>query len=523
MTFLPIVERELRVAARLTVTYRNRTLVAGAVTAVAVIVMLFGSLANSPARVGGMMFQILAYLALIFCLLEGVRKTADCLSEEKREGTLGLLFLTDLKGYDVILGKLAATSLNSIYGLLSTLPVLALPLLMGGVTPGEFWRVVLALANALFFSLCVGIWISSRSRQENRAMAGTLLVVGLFVVLPLLSRIGVLFQFSPFFAFETAFATVYPRSKEGYFWSLVLTQLISWSLLFWAASAVPRSWQEGQACSPWSNWQPWQFGDPSKRAESRAQMLEINPALWLAGRNLAHRNFLLLLIAVAGICSAAFVLRSNSIPLPVFVALAWSINFALKIRLAAQAAHCLAEARQNNALEMLLATPLTVDEIIHGQILALKRIFQVPIIIILSLEAAGLAGGVFTSASRGGGDFVGLVLSGAFWLLYLTVFILDVVAVTWAGMWFGLSSRKESQAALKTILFVLVAPLFALILSCFGIVFIIGSQIFWILGPRTRLRAEFRNFAAQPCAFEPAGSGWLPGGSQPANAVPPRI
>ena len=34
--------------------------------------------------------------------------TADCLSEEKREGTLGLLFLTDLRGYDIVVSSSSA-------------------------------------------------------------------------------------------------------------------------------------------------------------------------------------------------------------------------------------------------------------------------------------------------------------------------------------------------------------------------------------------------------------------------------
>ena len=53
------------------------------------------------------LFGVLTGTAVLYCLLSGVRSTADCLSVEKREGTLGLLFLTDLKGYDVVLGKLA--------------------------------------------------------------------------------------------------------------------------------------------------------------------------------------------------------------------------------------------------------------------------------------------------------------------------------------------------------------------------------------------------------------------------------
>src|SRR5256885_5281345 len=63
------------------------------------------------------LFRALFGFAFVYCLFIGARLTADCLSEEKREGTLGLLFLTDLKGYDVVFGKLAATSVNSIYAL----------------------------------------------------------------------------------------------------------------------------------------------------------------------------------------------------------------------------------------------------------------------------------------------------------------------------------------------------------------------------------------------------------------------
>src|SRR5580698_6968340 len=111
MTFLPIVERELRVAARLPATYRNRVIVAGLFVIVAFFVLTFGTLATNPGGMGWSIFWFLAYVVLAFCLIEGVRKTSNCISEEKREGTLGLLFLTDLKGYDIVLGKLAGNSL----------------------------------------------------------------------------------------------------------------------------------------------------------------------------------------------------------------------------------------------------------------------------------------------------------------------------------------------------------------------------------------------------------------------------
>src|SRR5438034_7974520 len=152
MRFLPIVGRELRVAARRRGTYWLRSGVALGVVIAATFIFLM-SLRDPPREVGPIIFYVLTGASLLYCLLAGLRSTADCLSEEKREGTLGLLFLTDLKGYDIVLGKLACTSLKSFYGMLAVFPVLAISLLLGGVAPGEFWRVMLVAVNNLFFSL----------------------------------------------------------------------------------------------------------------------------------------------------------------------------------------------------------------------------------------------------------------------------------------------------------------------------------------------------------------------------------
>src|SRR5215218_10324067 len=166
MTFLPIVERELRVAARRRTTYWLRSAIALGAIIIGVCVDL--SYHNRPPReFGQSLFQILSMLSLLYSLVAGVRSTADCLSEEKREGTLGLLFLTDLKGYDIVSGKLVANSVNTFYGLLSAFPVLAISLLMGGVTSGEFWRVTLVATNLLFFSLSIGMFASSICRDER--------------------------------------------------------------------------------------------------------------------------------------------------------------------------------------------------------------------------------------------------------------------------------------------------------------------------------------------------------------------
>src|SRR5947208_11263799 len=172
MTFLPIVGRELRVTARRRGTYWNRAL-----SALAAILIFGGALifeAQAPPKeLGQHVFNILSGFFLLSSLAAGVRYTADCLSEEKREGTLGLLFLTDLRGYDVVLGKLLARSLNAAYGLTAIFPLLAVTLTMGGVTAGEFWRMALVCLNTIFFSLAAGVLVSSLSQQNHRAMTVT--------------------------------------------------------------------------------------------------------------------------------------------------------------------------------------------------------------------------------------------------------------------------------------------------------------------------------------------------------------
>src|SRR5258708_3664704 len=92
-----------------------------------------------PAQQGRYLFLTLFGTAFVCCLLTGAQWTADSVSAEKREGTLGLLFLTDLKSFDIVLGKLAVTSLNSVYGVLAIVPVVALPVQLGGITGTELW------------------------------------------------------------------------------------------------------------------------------------------------------------------------------------------------------------------------------------------------------------------------------------------------------------------------------------------------------------------------------------------------
>src|SRR6185503_15315511 len=185
MRFLPIVERELRVGARRRSTYSLRLLAALVAFVICLWLCLIPTRGQPPTVLGKSLFGTLSTAAIAYCLLIGPFITADCLSSEKRDGTLGLLFLTDLSSLDVVLGKWVATSLSAFYGLLAVLPSLGIPLLLGGVTPGEYGRVALSVVNAILFSLTAGMLVSALSREQTKAILGSfILVLALSGLLP---------------------------------------------------------------------------------------------------------------------------------------------------------------------------------------------------------------------------------------------------------------------------------------------------------------------------------------------------
>src|SRR3954462_2889218 len=99
MIVLSIVDRELRVASRRSSPYVGRLLIAG--LAIGVGFFLYLANLSEPKHVlASRAFIGLSVVAFCYWLASGWIFAANSLSEEEREGTLGLLFLTSLRGYD---------------------------------------------------------------------------------------------------------------------------------------------------------------------------------------------------------------------------------------------------------------------------------------------------------------------------------------------------------------------------------------------------------------------------------------
>ncbi len=535
--FLPIVERELRVASRKAVTIWSRFAAALIAVGIFVFTCLSTAGANSAQGAGSELFQTLRWLAFFYCLSAGPRLTADCISEEKREGTLGLLFLTDLRGYDVMAGKLVSSSVHGVYSLLAMLPVMGIPLLLGGVTAGDFWRSALTLVGALAFSLVSGLFVSVRARSQRGAAAGTSFLILFFTaLLPLcagflkmmsdLHKIPVPEPLYLLFLIPSPGYAQFLASNPGnlnqdpLFWASVgTTWALTIGLFLLSAAMLPRCWQDVPVTKPGRNWFRrlvlWMNGGSSGLGAFRTMTLEASPVMWLALRHRLRANSILLgivpfLAAWLWCCWKFRDDRFDDYLWPASIVIAVSLHLVLKWSAALESSRMLSRDVRSGAFELVLSTPLSVREILRGQLLALKRQFFFPTLIVLVFDLTIFG---FYTVRAGESDVVERLQIAAMLFAGMLMLVCDLWTLFWVGMWVAISAARANRVTGAVIGRVLFWPWIALYLTAaiFGVLFqaglgFWGNLIEWFLygsaidyflyrWASTHLREEFRSRA----------------------------
>lgn len=514
MTLPPLVERELRVASRQRNTYRFRiaaALIAGVIGIAFVSLTLIGAFPVAKASLGRGLFSILSWIAFITAMGSGPFLTSDSLSQERREGTLGLLFLTPLRGPEIVLGKLLSTSLRSGYAMLAVLPVMGISLTLGGIAATEFWKTVLALMTALEVSLAAGLLCSAVCRESQKALGLTLLVLAVLnlagpavdallqtsAAVPPIGR-----QVSPGYLF--LIATAWGRVP---FWSsLLVNQIVVGALLGLTCLMVHRNWREGgdAAGAGWSR--RWGFGSrrsAATRSPAMRQRLEDNPAYWLACRHGWLSRCLWVLAGILTVGTLGLGLAVGFDPDDpwnyawMLAGTLWSvIALLLYLATAMQAVRLPAEARRSGVLELLLTTPLSEARIVDGQWRGLMRMIGLPLLVCLLMELVAtyasqqMSQQQLTAAMKSAPPLVALTNappgtvpgiatnlvslvpgSPGFavpppWVpvllsvLSALTFVANLAAIAWAGIWLGLVSKSANIATLKTLIYVQVIPAF---------------------------------------------------------------
>lgn len=509
------------------VTYRVR--VGAVVLALAILGLVqILNFSPNPTQRGLTVMTILTVLGMAYCFLEGLRGTSDCLSSERREGTLRLLFLTELKGYDVVAGKLAAASLNSFYGLLAILPILGITTLMGGVTGGDFWRVMLVLINTLVFCLSVGMWNSSRYEESMKSAAQTVQWLIIFIgIFPFIDRVAAmsgkqtpLELFSPGYACWMAFDLRY-RAAPGSFWiSNVMIFCASLVFLGLASRRVIRLSRDDPE-------KVIQSIEHQKSISSRVKappksLLEKNPAQWLASYKTGGSK-LLVVYCVLLVVSMLAALSTRVGTLAIVIGVNYSVYFITAWILVTLFVHqtnrIFFHGRKDGSLELLLSTPIQVEDVLKGQRQAMKTLMNIIIVVNAFLTGIRAIFWWLSSASSGMGLSGYLIMN----LASIVSMVFMVHASTWVAMWQSLSTANQTRAIARTFFFTVIVPV--LIVYVFIIPFQILSRFFgnWLWWPSTltqlievgiylglliwarkRLRTEFLNL-------------WL-GGFQPKGA-----
>jgi ABC-type transport system involved in multi-copper enzyme maturation permease subunit len=416
---------------------------------------------------GEMVFGVVSFYTLLIALLAGVFLASDCLSEERREGTLGLLFLTDLKGYDVVLGKFAAVSLNAFYGLLAIFPVMALPLLWGGVTGAEFWRTCLALVNCLFFSVAAAMWMSALCKSAYRAVSTAICLIVVVITIGAIAsafsssaaKFGQLCFYisaiSPLTSFRHASDARFFHQGSAYWTSLAISNAAGWlflGLASWRLNLI------AEKAEPKSGWR--RIFSPALlrgKTSQHRELLEVNPVLWLLEDSRRPRVISWSLAIIGG---GVLLVVSARAPMSIMAntTLAWPFYFLMKVFFAIQACRFFAEARRAGALELLCCTPMSMRLMIQGQWAALRGIFLWPVTVLMLCQLGCLC---FLGASvvRGGMP-VGFM---GFYVPFLVLkqianAVADFFAIGYFGMWLALTLQKPANAAGLTILYVVVLP-----------------------------------------------------------------
>ena len=469
MTLLPIVTRELLVAARRPPTYRSRAASAG--LALGLGAFLYANAPMSAAQLGEMLFAALSFLALLSCLLSGARHTAECISAERRDQTLGLLFLTDLRSYDVTLGKLVAGLVPSIQGLLAIVPVIAVPILIGGVSGLQVVRVVVVLLLTMFYSLTLGLWISTwfeRGRRAAGLTAGLMLALALgpYFIAGVWTSVNqsqppeIMFIASPVYAQWVALAGSGTGILRPHFGVALLLLIVpAWLFLWLATRRLPRLIRDRAETRRRSDRRA--AGGPRARGHSaaavayRRQWLDRNPFCWLAARDrrapLRVWAVLGFLVVGAAVFAALFPTGDSGLEDGRYFMLSIALHLMLRVWIVNAVTARLGEDRVSGALELLLSTPLTPAEVVQGQWLALRRQFLGPVLGVLALDAW-----ICTAILR---DVpADAKLAAAAYGCRAIILLADIWALGWTGIWQALQGRGPTQAATNTFARVFVAP-----------------------------------------------------------------
>jgi hypothetical protein len=387
----PIIEREFRVARRKKFALQTRWWTAFAAAIVTLLLLL---LTRDSRTAGKKVFDFLLFLGGYLAIIQTPRIAADLFSAERRNNTLGLLFLTGMTAFELFLSKLFSGALIAFNSLLAIFPFLSVPFLLGGVSFSQFLGAISFLPNLLLFTLSLSLLASVLCKDESTALLLVALGgVAICLGLPAVYYAGKVFTGTP--GIPAAWLILSPAygpymvtraflvGSMAEFWlNSLITFGLSVAALATAAWTLARSWRDKPESFARATWRQrfdeWVRGSPTWRLSLRRRWLDEAPFVWLAACD-RQPVFVCLAVIVgvtilwlAGLWAWGLAWRGavNCLITAIFLnaTLIWIFSYTAGKRIG--------EDRRSGALELLLTTPMWIPEIVDGQLVALKLQFK---------------------------------------------------------------------------------------------------------------------------------------------------
>lgn len=135
------------------------------------------------ARFGALAFQLVVPLELLIVMFLAAVTTAANVAQEKDRRTLVLLLLTRLRSREIVLGKLGASLLGVANMVLSSLPLLLIFPLLGGVSVLQALSAMAVIMVTAFWCASLGALFGFWREKTFQALAITILAIATWCVL----------------------------------------------------------------------------------------------------------------------------------------------------------------------------------------------------------------------------------------------------------------------------------------------------------------------------------------------------
>jgi ABC-type Na+ efflux pump permease subunit len=438
----PVAQRELREGARRPLNYWLRVGAGAAGLLMVVYVLLSHARLKNENIMGLFLFPRLHFMLMGLICLVAPCMTADCIAREKRDGTLGLLFLTPLTAGGIVAGKGLAQGLRALTLWVALAPVLTIPFLMGGIGWAEASAALALEFSALVLCLAAGLLASTLVRGRGAALVLALvlggglvaafcwLAFGLFLAqIPTItlhdvldSREALTFLLSGLpldcgqvnavpdipINFDIGVEEAVCNLSICFSPAVVASTSQLWNQILWE-SPIPAValFVLVLRFAAWRMAGSWRDKIPSARQESLVRTyctpvfrrwfarrtrrtLDRNPIAWLQQYSWKERvgKWVLCLVFVVAVTVLVCGNRQDYSDFGAATALLFLLTIAAGMTFAG--INSFAEEKQSGALELILVTPIPINQIIFGRVLGVWKQFLPAALMLAFFDAARL-------------------------------------------------------------------------------------------------------------------------------------